>query len=190
MSIYSTRNCPRPIKKFEGPLTVTTNNDENFMAAALAQARQALAAGEFPVGCVLVAGGEIVADGRRAHSREAVNEIDHAEVLALRDLLNREPGTVPAGLTIYSTMEPCLMCYSTMLLNGVRRFVYAYEDAMGGGTGLELATLPPLYREMQVEVVPHLGRAESLALFKAYFANPETDYWRNSFLAEYTLSQD
>lgn len=169
---------------------MTSGNDEIFMAAALTQARQALAAGEFPVGCVLVAGGEIVARGRRAHSREAANEIDHAEVLALRDLLTRQPGPLPAGLTVYATMEPCLMCYATLLLNGVRRFVYAYEDAMGGGTGLDLAQLTPLYREMRVEVVAHLRRAESLALFKTYFGNPDNDYWQDSYLAEYTLAQE
>jgi tRNA(adenine34) deaminase len=165
-------------------------NDEIFMDQALAQAREALAAGEFPVGCVLTATGGIVAGGRRAHSRSAVNEIDHAEILALRDLLSREPDTAPSGLTIYSTMEPCLMCYATLLLNGVRRFVYAYEDPMGGGTCLDLATLTPLYREMRVEVVPYLRRAESLALFKEFFANPANPYWRGSLLAEYTLAQE
>jgi len=82
------------------------------------------------------------------------------------------------------------MCFATLLLNGVRRFVFAYEDAMGGGTGLDLATLTPLYREMQVELVPHIRRGESLALFKAFFANPANPYWRGSLLAEYTLAQE
>jgi len=166
------------------------SKDEIFMAAALAQARIALNAGEFPVGCVLVEGGKIVAGGRRDHSRNAVNEIDHAEVLALRELLTHQPGPVPAGITVYSTMEPCLMCFATLLLNGVRRFVYAYEDAMGGGTSLDLAALTPLYREMQVEVVPLLNRRESLILFKEYFGNPANEYWRDSLLAEYTLAQE
>ncbi len=164
------------------------NRDQLFMAAALERAREALGQGEFPVGCVLVADDRIVAEGRRTHSRQAVNEIDHAEVQALRDLLARQP-VPPPGLTVYATMEPCLMCYATLLLNGVHRIVYAYEDAMGGGTGLDLATLAPLYREMRVEIVPGIRRAESLALFKKYFSDPANEYWQDSYLAQYTLKQ-
>jgi len=163
--------------------------DIAMMDQALAQAQEALAAGEFPVGCVIADRGRPLAAGRRSHSRDQANELDHAEVTVLRTLLAGDPGLNPAGLTLYSTMEPCLMCFSTLLLNGVRRIVYAYEDAMGGATNLELANLAPLYREMRVEVVPHLRRAESLALFREFFANPANGYWQGSLLAKYTLTQ-
>jgi tRNA(adenine34) deaminase len=159
------------------------------MDQALALAREALAAGEFPVGCVIVAAGQVVAEGRRLNSREQANELDHAEVVALRGLLAGNPEIDRGGLTVYSTMEPCLMCFATLLLNGVRRIVYAYEDAMGGGTRLDLTTLAPLYREMRLEVVPGVRRVESLALFKEFFANPANGYWQGSLLAEYTLAQ-
>lgn len=162
--------------------------DKYFMGLALAQARAALDAGEFPVGCVIVAGGRVVAEGRRTHSRGQANELDHAEVVALRELLTRDPAIDRAGLTVYSTMEPCLMCFATLLLNGVQRIVYAYEDMMGGATGLDLATLAPLYRQMRLEVVPHLRRSESLALFRDFFANPANGYRQDSLLAEYTLT--
>lgn len=165
------------------------NPDALLMQEALADAGRALNAGEFPVGCVMARGEEIVARGRRAHSRgEEANEMDHAEISALRQLLDR-PEIPPAAVTVYATMEPCLMCYTTLLLNGVRRFVYAYEDVMGGGTDLVLADLKPLYRQMRVEVVPHVRRAESLKLFRAFFADPDNDYWPDSLLAEYTLKQ-
>lgn len=165
------------------------HNDLTCMDQALDLAREALAAGEFPVGCVIVAAGQVVAEGRRRNSREQANELDHAEVVALRALLTAEPEIDRGGLTVYSTMEPCLMCFATLLLNGVRRIVYAYEDEMGGGTKLDLATLAPLYRQMRVAVVPGVQRAESLALFKEFFANPANGYWQDSFLAEYTLAQ-
>ena len=112
---------------------------EHYMDAALDEARAALAADEFPVGCVFVADGAIVARGHRENSGEdGRNEIDHAEVLTLRHLLALRPAIDPGAVTVYSTMEPCLMCYSTLLLSGVRRFVWAYEDVMGGGTNLPL----------------------------------------------------
>ena len=165
---------------------------ETFMRLALQQAQQALANNEFPVGAVIVSGTEPVATGRRENSRsETANELDHAEIVALRDLLARRPDIDRRSLTVYSTMEPCLMCYATMLLNGIRTFVYAYEDAMGGGTGLQLAPLTPLYQAMEpeVRVLPHVLRRESLALFKSFFTSPDNNYWHESLLAEYTLAQ-
>ncbi|MFA7383708.1 MAG: nucleoside deaminase [Desulfurivibrionaceae bacterium] len=165
---------------------------ETFMRLALQQAQQALANQEFPVGAVIVAGGEPVAAGRRENSRsETANELDHAEIVALRDLLGRRPEIARGTLTVYSTMEPCLMCYSAMLLNGFRNFVYAYEDAMGGGTGLQLVNLTPLYQAMapEVRIMPHILRRESLDLFKAFFTSPANDYWQGSLLADYTLAQ-
>ena len=165
---------------------------ETFMRLALQQAQQALANHEFPVGAVIVAGDEPVAIGRRENSRdETANELDHAEMVALRDLLGRRPDIDRRTLTVYSTMEPCLMCYSAMLLNGIRTFVYAYEDAMGGGTGLQLTSLTPLYQAMEAEVriLPHVLRQESLELFKTFFTSPESNYWQGSLLAEYTLAQ-
>ena len=127
---------------------------EDSMYAALDEGRAALAAGELPVGCVFVVDGEIVARGRREHSGEGCrNEIDHAEVLTLHRLLALRPAIDPGAVTVYSTMEPCLMCYSTLLLSGVRRFVWAYEDVMGGGTNLPLYLLNPLYRTMRVHLL-------------------------------------
>lgn len=167
-------------------------NHEHFMRLALAEAEAAFVAGEFPVGAVVVAGNELLATGGRTNSRDdGANELDHAEIVALRKILARWPGIDRGGLCFYSTMEPCLMCYSTLLLNGIRTFVYAYEDVMGGGTSLPLGQLAPLYQEMapEVQIVPRVLRRESLALFQRFFQNRENTYWQDSLLATYTLSQ-
>jgi tRNA(adenine34) deaminase len=164
--------------------------DEEFMRQALIEARQALDVGEFPVGCVLVQEGKIIGRGHRQNSEGAcTNEIDHAEMVALRSLLAEHPAIDCRDITIYSTMEPCLMCYSTLLLSGVRRFVWAYEDVMGGGTSLPLQQLAPLYRDMQVEMelVPDVLRKESLTLFARFFER--YSYHQDSLLSEYTLVQ-
>ena len=162
--------------------------DEKFMRQALIEALQALDAGEFPVGCVLVQGSKIIGRDRRQNSEGAcTNEINHAEMVALRTLLAEYPAIDCRDITVYSTMEPCLMCYSTLLLSGVRRFVWAYEDVMGGGTGLPLQQLTPLYQDMQVELVPDVLRKESLSLFARFFER--YSYHQDSLLAEYTLVQ-
>jgi len=161
---------------------------QTFMRMALTEAETALANNEFPVGCIIVANGKVVASGHRTNSRnETANELDHAEIVALRSLLAEQPDIHRDSLIVYSTMEPCLMCYTTLLLNGVRTIAFGYEDAMGGGTNLDLTTLAPLYRDIHVELIPNVLREESLDLFKRFFNNPENDYWRDSLLADYTL---
>lgn len=164
-------------------------NDTYFMKKALQVAREALIAGEFPVGCVLTSGDKILATtSRTGTAPDAVNEIDHAEMLALRKLADlRCPAS--AKITLYSTLEPCLMCFGAIVLSGIDKLVYAYEDVMGGGTGCDLTRMPPLYQQLGISITPHVLRNESLALFKAYFANPKTLYWQGSLLATYTLDQ-
>ncbi len=161
---------------------------EQFMGVALVQAEAALKQGEFPVGCVLVAKGNVLAKGQRKNTGAAgVNEIDHAEIVTLRALLKENPDVDCGEIIVYSTMEPCLMCFTTLLLSGIRRFVWAYEDVMGGGTSLDLTTLPPLYAEMTVELISGIKRDESLRLFQEFFQN--YSYWQDSHLERYTLEQ-
>ncbi len=162
--------------------------DETFMRAALDAAQKALDAGEFPVGCV-IAGPEGVAatGGRRCSKGSCANEIDHAEIMALRNLYESGFSGEISRLTMYCTMEPCLMCFGAALIAGIRRLVYAYEDVMGGGTGCSLESLPPLYRESKVQVVAHILREESMELFCRFFSDPQNTYLQGTLLAEYTL---
>lgn len=163
---------------------------EQYMRLALVQAQEALEHGDFPVGCVMVEDGRVVADARRRNTNKTVTEMDHCEILALRNLLEEKKYHSIENVTVYSTMEPCLMCYSTLLLNGIRKIVYAYEDVMGGGTNLQLEKLNPLYRDIAVQVVPNILRGEALLLFQCFFKNPDNPYWKDSLLCEYTLKQE
>ena len=164
-------------------------NYEYYMKKALNLAKKALAENEFPVGCLIVGGDNILAKGYRTHSSgNSPNETDHAEMNALRQLpqiLLRKN----SRLTVFITMEPCLMCLGALLINGIHNIVYAYEDVMGGASSLDLACLSPLYNTQKVTIVPNILREESLNLFKDFFKNPENRYWRESLLARYTLSQ-
>ena len=162
---------------------------EFFMRQALAEARKAFERGEFPVGCVIVHNGSVIVTGARENSAGLGNELDHAEIVALRALFAVAPGIDLSRITIYTTMEPCLMCYATMLVSNVGGVVYGYEDVMGGGTGLSLSSLAPLYSGRRIEIVGAVLRRECLELFRAFFRGEENTYLRDSLLARYTLAQ-
>ncbi len=171
------------------PMAESTQ-DTIFMSQALALAQRALALGEFPVGCVIADGKTVVARGHRTGTATGVeNEIDHAEINAIRNLCDRIPTVDRSGLTLYCTMEPCLMCFSAIMLCGIHRIVYAFEDIMGGGSGLDRSNLSPLYREAELTIVPAVMRRESLLLFRQFFSDPQNTYWSDSMLSRYTLNQ-
>jgi tRNA(adenine34) deaminase len=142
------------------------------------------------VGCIIADEDAILAKSYRIHSGgDSPNETDHAEMNALRRLPRDELEKKNSPLTVFSTMEPCLMCFGALLINGIHNIVYAYEDVMGGGTGINLADLSPLYNTQKVNIVSNILREESLNLFKTFFKNPENPYWKESLLARYTLNQ-
>ncbi len=174
-----------PIKKEQA------EKDRYFMEQALVLAEAALSDGEFPVGCVIVNGERILAQGGRIGTVGAlVNEVDHAEMRALKQLYLQGDTVNRRGCTIYTTLEPCLMCFGAILLSGIGRIVYAYEDVMGGGCACDLSRLPVLYRERSVQVLSQVLRKKSLALFKTFFQKPDCAYWPDSPLARYTLAQE
>ena len=147
------------------------------MQKALDQAKKALKAGEFPVGCVMIYNGDVLVVGSRTGTTgETANEIDHAEMVALKRLARMKVKIDPSRITLFCTLEPCLMCFGALILSGIRYIVYAYEDIMGGGTTCDLKKLTPLCNRHPVSVIPHVLRKESLELFQTFFANPENRY--------------
>lgn len=178
------------IEKRLGQMNIR-QQDETLMGAAIEQAAKALENGEFPVGCVIADGSRILAGGGRQSSRGGTaNEIDHAEILALKALYETFPDMDGSHLSLYATLEPCLMCFGAILIAGIGRVVYAYEDVMGGGTGCGRRDLPPLYRNRSVTVVPHVCREQSLELMQRFFSDPDNPYLQGTLLAEYTLKQN
>lgn len=105
---------------------------EHYMAQALALAREAAAAGEVPVGCVVVSpAGEVIGRGRNLRE-ETGDACAHAEVLAIREAC-RSLGTWRLeGCTLYVTLEPCPMCAGGIINARVDEVRYgAREDKMG-----------------------------------------------------------
>ncbi len=157
---------------------------ERFMKKALNIAENALNKNEFPVGAVIEYQGEIVAEGERRFSN--VSELEHAEIIALKKLNNLKE-IDPLQCTIYINLEPCLMCFGAILINKIKKIVYAYEDIMGGGTFVNVSrkNTPILYKD--IEVTKGVLRSESIKLFKTFFSNSKNSYLKETHLSKYTL---
>ena len=104
---------------------------DEYMRAALEEARRGLAAGEVPIGAVAVIGGEIVA---RAFNQPigAVDPTAHAEVLVLREAAQHVGNYRLTGATIYVTVEPCLMCVGALIHARVGQVVYGATEPKAG----------------------------------------------------------
>jgi len=173
--------------------TIDLIHYERYMGLALKEAEKAFSAGEFPVGCIVAQGDRIIATGSRTGTTQALvrpSEIDHAEIRALKKLEMLDESFDPENAVLFCTMEPCLMCFAAIILSGIKTIVYAYEDAMGGGTNCNLDSMAPLYRQSNVKIVPGVLRRKSLYLFKKFFLNKGNLYWKNSFLEKYTLDAE
>jgi tRNA(adenine34) deaminase len=106
-------------------------DDDALMAAALDEARRGLAAGEVPIGAVVVVAGEIVG---RAHNAPVAlaDPTAHAEILALREAARQRGNYRLTGATLYVTVEPCPMCCGAALHARLGRVVYGARDPKAG----------------------------------------------------------
>jgi tRNA(adenine34) deaminase len=115
--------------------------DEHWMHVALALARRAAAAGEVPVGAVLVLDNELIGEGWNrpigAHDASA-----HAEIQALRDAGRRVGNYRLPGTTLYVTLEPCVMCAGAVIHARVAQVVYGAPDPKAGACGSVFDLLP------------------------------------------------
>ncbi len=142
-------------------------SDDRWMRLALAQARKAAAAGETPVGAVVVRDGRVI--GRGYNRREArTDATEHAEMMALRQASRRLRSWRLADCDLYVTLEPCLMCAGALINARVRRVVYAAADPKAGACGSVVSAQDfPLMHTLVCEPGP-LGD-ESADLLRGFF---------------------
>ncbi|WP_026962234.1 tRNA adenosine(34) deaminase TadA [Alicyclobacillus herbarius] len=147
---------------------MTESRDEHFMALALAQAREAQALGEVPIGAVVVRQDEVVAAAHNLRETWA-DPTAHAEVLALRAASRRLGTWRLAECDLYVTLEPCLMCAGAMMLARVRRLVYGASDAKGGAIESKLAVLQPGLWNHHPEISSGILAGECGMILKDFF---------------------
>ena len=143
---------------------------EHWMHQALALAREAGEAGEVPVGCVLVAGGEIIGKGRNSPI-ESLDPTAHAEMLALRQGAFALGNYRLSGAALYCTLVPCPMCAGALVAARIHTLVFAARDLRFGGvrSKFQIADSPLLNH--RVEVIEGVLGAASTALLQQFFAS-------------------
>ena len=104
------------------------------MRAALSLAAQAAAAGEVPVGAVVVSDGEIIGRGYN-HPISGQDPTAHAEIAALREAARHVGNYRLTGCDLYVTLEPCIMCAGAILHARIAHLVYGARDPKTGACG-------------------------------------------------------
>jgi len=143
--------------------------DVQFMQEALAEARSAAAAGEVPIGAVLVHDGKILA---RAGNR-TIRDCDptaHAEIVALREAARLLANYRLADTTLYVTIEPCSMCAGAIIQARVPRLVYGADDPKGGAVRSCFEILSDPRLNHQVKVTSGILAADCATILQSFFS--------------------
>jgi tRNA(adenine34) deaminase len=143
--------------------------DARYMSRALELARMAEAAGEVPVGAVIVKDGAIVAEGwNRPISTH--DPTAHAEVIAMRAAAQSIQNYRLLDTTLYVTLEPCAMCASAMVHARVKRLVYAATDPRAGASGSIFNITQNSALNHRLDVQAGVMAEECAAALRTFFA--------------------
>ena len=140
----------------------------SFMDLALQEARAAEAAGEVPIGCVIVRDGEVLAQAANRTLADR-DPTAHAEILAIRQAAAALGSERLVDCDLYVTLEPCAMCAGAISFARIRRLYYGAADAKGGAveSGVRFFEAPTCHH--RPEVYGGIGEAEAAEILKAFF---------------------
>jgi tRNA(adenine34) deaminase len=132
-------------------VNMPSGDDAAWMELALEQAALAAAAGEVPVGALVIKDGEVLG---RGHNRNLLDDdpTAHAEIVALRQAAARLGNHRLTGCTMVATIEPCAMCAGALIHARIARLVYGASDPKAGAAGsvLQVINHPGLNHRMEV----------------------------------------
>lgn len=143
-------------------------DDIGWMRMALEEARRAAAAGDVPVGAVIVRKGELLATGRNRREVDG-DPTAHAEIVALREAARQLGRWYLDDTTIYVTLEPCPMCAGAIVAARVARLVFGSADPKGGAAGTLYNIVQDPRLNHRVQVTSGVLAEESAELLRAFF---------------------
>ena len=145
------------------------DSDIGFMQEALEEARSAGAAGEVPIGAVLVLDGKVIARSGNRTIRDC-DPTAHAEIIVLRDAARIVENYRLAGAILYVTIEPCSMCAGAMIQARIARVVYGADDPKGGAARSCFQILSNPHLNHQVEITAGVLADDCAAVIQSFFA--------------------
>jgi tRNA(adenine34) deaminase len=144
-------------------------SEPSFMDMALDEARAAAAAGEVPVGCVIVYEGRPISKtGNRTLTDR--DPTAHAELLAIRATARALGSGRLADCDLYVTLEPCAMCAAAISFARIRRLYYGAADPKGGAVENGVRFFSAATCHHRPEIYGGIGESEAAALLKDFFA--------------------
>jgi tRNA(adenine34) deaminase len=146
------------------------SEDLEFMQGALEEARGAAAAGEVPVGALLVHDGNIVARSGNRTIRDC-DPTAHAEIVVLREAARALGNYRLTGATLYVTIEPCSMCAGAVVQARIPRLVYGADDPKGGAVRSCFEILSHDRLNHQVEITSGVLADDCAAVMQSFFAD-------------------
>jgi len=148
-------------------------DDEFFMEMALSEAERSLDSGLMPVGVVIVRDNAVISSGRKTGMLN--KRLDHAELMALQHAMTMyDDGH---DMTLYSTLEPCLMCFATAANVKIARIVYALEDPYGGVGDMARCWRVRGNNGVIPTVTGSVKRSQAKAMFKKFFSHTNEGFW-------------
>jgi tRNA(adenine34) deaminase len=142
---------------------------ESFMKMALDLAREAEAAGEVPVGAIVVIEDRVIGRGRNSPISKN-DPTAHAEMLALREASLAIGNYRLEGATLYCTLEPCVMCAGALVTARVARLVFGARDLRFGGVRSKFRLADSDVLNHRVEIVEGTLGAECTEMMQRFFA--------------------
>jgi tRNA(adenine34) deaminase len=142
--------------------------DLNNLRAAIAEAQDAEANGEVPVGAVVVHENKIIGRGQNRVLRDS-DPTAHAEIVALRQAGRALKNYRLEDCTLYATLEPCAMCAGAILHARIARLVYAAPDPKAGACGSVLSVMNHPQLNHRVEVASGLLADECGQMLTNFF---------------------
>jgi tRNA(adenine34) deaminase len=145
-------------------------SEDHYLYQAIELAREAERAGEVPVGAVVVLNHEMIGRGNNRTIRDN-DPTAHAEILALREAAKSVNNYRLDGATIYSTLEPCVMCAGALVNARVQRLVFGVRDLRFGGVRSKFRLADAEVLNHRIEIVEGVLGADCAELLQRFFAS-------------------
>src|SRR5271165_3115005 len=144
-------------------------DDDALMREALALAAEAERHGEVPVGAIVAREGKVLGRGFNSPVRLS-DPSAHAEMLAIREAASATGNYRLENTTLYSTLEPCVMCAGALVNARITRLVFGARDLRFGGVRSKFRVADSAVLNHQLEISEGVRAAECLELLKRFFA--------------------